>query len=330
MSTQTASQSHYFDSIAVVGELIRQRDLSPVELVTSCLERINELQSRLNAFITVAPESALSAAKAAETEIQQGQWKGPLHGVPIGIEDFYDTARMRTTAGFEHFRDRIPKKDATAVEKLKRAGAIVIGKTNMHTLGMGTTGLESAFGPVRNPRNVDYIAGGSSSGSAAAVASGMCFATLDTDAIGSCRLPASCCGIVGFKGTYGLISPSGILDGEKDPGEMTRWFNHPGIMARRVQDVAIVLDVLAERSQKESAGYLGAMRKDVNLRVGVTNNFEADHEVRQAFHVAVEKIHALGYSTFSAQAPLRHPANDVTRIETDRNGSQVDRRRGIS
>ena len=147
----------------------------------------------------MAADAALHAAKAAEKDIEQGHWKGPLHGIPIAIKDFYDTAGLKTTAAFERFRDRIPPKDAVGVEKLKKAGAIVIGKTNMHTLGMGTTGLESYFGPVRNPWNANYIPGGSSSGSAAAVASGLCYATLDTDAIGSCRLPAACCGVVGYK-----------------------------------------------------------------------------------------------------------------------------------
>jgi aspartyl-tRNA(Asn)/glutamyl-tRNA(Gln) amidotransferase subunit A len=140
----------------------------------------------------------------------------------VGIKDFYDTAGIKTTAAFEDFKDRVPRKDAVGVAKLKDAGAIIIGKMNLHRLGEGTTGIDSYFGPVRNPWNAQHIPGGSSSGSAAAVASGMCYATLDTDAIGSCRLPAACCGVVGFKGTYGLINPKGILDGEQDPGEMIR------------------------------------------------------------------------------------------------------------
>ncbi|MCE8428083.1 MAG: hypothetical protein J5U19_06835 [Candidatus Methanoperedens sp.] len=117
-----------------------------------------------------------------------------MHGIPVGIKDFYDTAGIKTTAVFEHFKDRVPTKDAVGVAKLKEAGAIIIGKTNMHKLGMGTTGLDSYFGPVHNPWNSEYIPCGSSSGSAAAVASGMCYTTFDTDAIGSCRLPAACCG----------------------------------------------------------------------------------------------------------------------------------------
>src|SRR5215813_5830777 len=238
--------------IASIYESVRKQKVSPVEIVTNCLKRIEQLNAKLNAFITVLAKQALEEARIAEAEIKTGKWRGPLHGIPVGIKDFYDTAGTRTTAAFEHFQNRIPNKDAVGVAKLKRAGAIIIGKTNMHRLGEGTTGIDSYFGPVHNPWNAEYIAGGSSSGSAAAVASGMCYASLDTDAIGSCRLPAACCGVVGFKGTYGRIDPKGILEGEEDPGEMIRWFSHPGVMARTVEDVAMVLDVLAERKERKA------------------------------------------------------------------------------
>src|SRR5262245_50615807 len=185
---------HYL-TVEELSERVRTRSTSPVEIVDVCLERIHSLQPRLNAFISLFEDAAKAEAQHAATEIKAGAWKGPLHGVPVGIKDFYDTAGERTTAAFEHFKNRIPKNDAVSVAKLKAAGAIIIGKTNMHTLGMGTTGLESHFGRVHNPWNDDYIPGGSSSGSAAAVAAGLCYATVDTDAIGSCRLPAACCGV---------------------------------------------------------------------------------------------------------------------------------------
>ena len=161
--------------------------MSPVDIVDACLARTETLNQQLNAFITVLSDEAREHAKAAEAEIKAGKWRGPLHGVPVGVKDFYDTANVRTTAAFETFKNRVPRHDAAAVAKLKDAGAIVIGKTNMHRLGMGTTGLESYFGPVKNPWNDTLHSRGSSSGSAAAVAAGMCYATLDTDAIGSCR-----------------------------------------------------------------------------------------------------------------------------------------------
>ena len=269
-------------------------------------------------FITVAPESALQAAKAAETEIQQGQWKGPLHGVPIGIKDFYDTAGMKTTAAFEHFRNRIPKQDAAAVEKLKRAGAIIIGKTNMHTLGMGTTGLESYFGPVKNPWSSAHIPGGSSSGSAAAVASGLCYATLDTDAIGSCRLPAACCGVVGFKGSYGLVDMQGILDGEKPPEEDIVWLSHAGITTRSIDDTAIVLDALVEPAGKKGASFVADLKQERTLRIGVADNCKAEKEVRDAFDKAVETIRRLGYPIRNAAAPLTDFSKGIVSIASDR------------
>ena len=190
-SVESMEKNVYYSSMEEISDLIRQRQLSPVEVVDACLKRIEELNPKLNAFITILFDQARGQARAAEAEIMAGKWRGPLHGIPVGIKDFYDTAGVRTTAAFEHFKDRTPTKDAIGVTKLKEAGAIIIGKMNMHQLGMGTTGTDSFFGPVHNPWNDVYIAGGSSSGSAAAVASGMCYATLDTDAIGSCRLPAS-------------------------------------------------------------------------------------------------------------------------------------------
>src|SRR5690348_15596126 len=134
MGIQRESDSYIFSRIAEISELIRQQKLSPVDLVSLCLERIQHLQPQLNAFITITPESALEEAITAEAEIRQGKWKGPLHGIPAGIKDFYDTAAIKTTAAFEHFRNRVPKQDAASVQKLKNAGAIIVGKTNMHTL----------------------------------------------------------------------------------------------------------------------------------------------------------------------------------------------------
>ena len=303
--------------IATIHKHIRTQKVSPVEVVSACLKRIEQLNPKLNAFITVLADQALEQARVAEAEIKAAKWRGPLHGIPVGIKDFYDTAGIRTTAAFERFKDRVPRKDAVGVLKLKEAGAIIIGKTNMHLLGMGTTGLDSYFGPVGNPWNAGYIPGGSSAGSAAAVASGMCYATLDTDAIGSCRLPAACCGVVGFKGTYGLVDPKGILEGEDDPGEMIRWFSHPGIMTRTVEDAALVLDVLTERHQDMTADYFDGLAEDRNVRIGVADNFRSDPEVLAAFERAVEKIRGLGYLMKSVAVP-RNPDRGLGNIEADR------------
>jgi aspartyl-tRNA(Asn)/glutamyl-tRNA(Gln) amidotransferase subunit A len=320
MKASIASPQIYgLQSLADVSELIRQRRISPVELVTTCLERIERLQPRVNAFITLAADSARQAAKAAEREIRQGRWQGPLHGIPVGIKDFYDTAGLTTTAAFERFRDRIPRKDAAGVAKLKRAGAIVIGKTNMHTLGMGTTGLESCFGPVKNPWNADYIPGGSSSGSAAAVASGLCYATLDTDAIGSCRLPAACCGVVGYKGSYSLINMTGILEGEQPPEDTIRWMSHAGLTTRSVQDTALLFEVLAKQDDNiQARAGRGALADQRQFRVGVADNCQADIGLSHVFDEAVATIRSLGHIVSYVPAPLTDFRKGVTNIEPDR------------
>src|SRR5204863_7312568 len=147
-------------SIYEISDGIRARTVSPVTIVDGCLQRIERLNPKLNAFVTVLADESRAQARLAETEIEAGRWIGPLHGIPIGIKDFYDTAGVRTTAAAKQFLHRVPSKDAHVVAKLKRAGAIIIGKANMHELGMGTTSLVSVFGPVQNPLNPDYIAGG--------------------------------------------------------------------------------------------------------------------------------------------------------------------------
>jgi Amidase len=166
-----------FGSIADISARIRDGHLSPVELARHCLERIEALNPNLNAFITVTAQLALDQAGNAASEIRAGHWRGPLHGLPVAVKDFYDTAGIRTTARFEHFQNRVPFQDAELVVNLRNAGAVLVGKTNMHKLGIGTTSLESHFGPVVNPWSASHVAGGSSGGSAAAVAAGLCFAT---------------------------------------------------------------------------------------------------------------------------------------------------------
>ena len=319
-ATKNVPQSIEYASLQDVAKLIKTQQLSPVEIVDACLERIEDLNPKLNAFITVLAEEAREQAQEAEAEIQAGKWRGSLHGIPVGIKDFYDTAGIKTTAGFEHFKDRVPTKDAESVRKLKKAGAVLIGKMNMHQLGMGTTGLESYFGPARNPWNPEYIPGGSSSGSAAAVASGLCYATLDTDAIGSCRLPSACCGVVGFKGTYGLISTKGILEGE-EADEMILWLSHAAITTRSIQDTAIMLDILAERNKDlKTTSFVRSLARKRKLRIGVANNFQAAGDVKAAFEKAVEIIRGFGYLMRDVAAPFGDPNAGITNIEADRKG----------
>jgi aspartyl-tRNA(Asn)/glutamyl-tRNA(Gln) amidotransferase subunit A len=314
-----ASSGNCYSGIVELAQSLRERRRSPVEIVAACLQRIERLNSQLNAFITVAAESATEAAKTADAEIKQGKWRGPLHGIPVAIKDFYDTSGIPTTAAFEAFRHRVPAADAAAVAKLKDAGAVIVGKTKMHSLGMGTTGLESAFGPVKNPWSPDFIAGGSSSGSAAAVASGMCWATLDTDAIGSCRLPAACCGVVGLKPTYALVEMSGILAGERPPDEDIRWLSHAGVTARKVEDAAVVLDALVERSRDDrSTSFIDTLRHESVLRIGVADNLGADGEVMKTFEQAVETLRSLGHTVETIAAPLTDFSKGIRDIEADR------------
>jgi len=311
------SDIHYV-SIGELSGRIQAQEISPVAVVDTCLDRIDLLNPELNAFITILKEEAREQAKEAEAEIRAGKWRGPLHGIPVGIKDFYDTQGVRTTAAFQKLKDRVPQKDAASVTLLKKAGAIIIGKMNMHQLGMGTTGLESFFGPAHNPWNKQYIPGGSSSGSSAAVAGGLCYATLDTDAVGSCRLPAACCGVVGFKATYDLISTKGILDGEQPPDDMIVWLSHAGITTRTVEDTAMVLSVLA--GQDSATDYATSLHLNLKkeLRMGVAGNFQADAEIRNAFIKAVETLRGIGYTGKEVAAPFIDLRAGIKNIEADR------------
>lgn len=312
-----------YASITEVSELIRQRKVSPVELVRDALKRIEELNPKLNAFITVLADQSLEAAQNAEADIKNGLWKGPLHGIPIGVKDFFDTAGIKTTGAFAPLINRVPTQDAEVVMRLKNAGAIILGKMNMHELGMGTTSLVSCFGPVHNPWEYNYVAGGSSGGSAAAVAAGLCFATVDTDAIGSCRLPASCCGITGFKPTFGLISTEGILAGEPVDAETAQtlaYIGHTAFTCRTAEDAAIMLNVLTHPTvsiRKEKDGYRLALVTTQKPSIGIVKNFTATDEVRAAFLRAVETLRALGY-TIQETIQLAFPSFDFTQIEADR------------
>ncbi len=312
--------NYRYKSITELSELIRQKQVSPLELVTECLERIERLQPQLNAFITVTADQALQEARIAEREIQNGGWKGPLHGIPVGVKDFFDTAGIRTTAAFAAFKERVPTKDAEVVTRLKGAGAIILGKLNMHELGMGTTAVTSLFGAVHNPWNTDYVAGGSSGGSAAAVAAGLCYATVDTDAVGSCRLPAACCGVTGLKATYGLLSTQGILEGEP-VDEFILLLGHTAVTCRSAEDVAILLNVLADPAMSQSAlkaDYRRAFGITEKPVIGVARNFKASDEVRKTFLQAVDTFRTLGYTTREIDAPLNFASLDLKNIEENR------------
>ena len=256
-----------------------------------------DANKHLNAFISVMLDDA-----------SKGNTRLPLAGVPIGIKDFFDTAGVRTTAGFAQFADRVPTEDAEVVRQLKSLGAMIVGKTNMHTLGMGTTTLESDFGPVRNPWMPDRVAGGSSGGSAAAVASGICFATIDTDAVGSARLPAACCAVTGFKPSYGRLPTVGILRGEPADAAIIA-LNHTSIIARSAEDAAFMFEVLANASSAATPP---------QPRLGVASNYSATDAMKRKFELSLSPIVSIAVSNMDVAVPFSEARFDPAGIEAAR------------
>ncbi|MBM3217280.1 MAG: amidase [Candidatus Rokubacteria bacterium] len=227
-----------FLSIAELGSLVRARTVSSEEVTEAHLARIERLNPTLNAFVTVMAERAREAARRADSETRAGRWRGPLHGVPIGLKDIFDTAGVRTTNGSSFFRDHVPTEDAESVRRLKEAGAVLIGKLNTHEFAAGSTTNNPWYGPTRNPWALDRAPGGSSGGSGAAVAAFLCPGATGTDTGGSIRGPAACCGIVGLKPTYGRVSIRGIY-----PNAVS--LDHAGPMTRTARDAGLLLGAMA-------------------------------------------------------------------------------------
>ena len=285
------------ETITELAPRLRRKQVSPVELTRDCLDRIAKLNPALNAFITITGESALAEARAAEAEIARGQWRGPLHGIPIALKDLIETAGTRTTAASALYKDHVPVEDAEVVRRLKQAGAVIVGKNNLHEFAYGGSSLVSFFGDVHNPWARGHIAGGSSGGSAAAVAAGLCYAALGTDTAGSIRQPAALCGCVGFKPTYGRVSSRGIIP-------LSRSLDHVGPLAATVGDAAAVLQAIAgydpadlTTSDVPVSDYVSAAAESPNrLRVGVPRSHfyeNLDAEVAAAVEQALGVIKAL-------------------------------------
>jgi aspartyl-tRNA(Asn)/glutamyl-tRNA(Gln) amidotransferase subunit A len=233
--------------LAAAGRLLRAGKASPVELTRACLARVESLDRRLNAFITVTAEEALARARAAEAELAGGLDLGPLHGIPIAIKDLVDVGGVRTTGASALFAERVASEDADVTRRLRAGGAILLGKLNLHELGYGASSVVGHFGAVRNPWAPGRTAGGSSSGSAVALATGMCFGAVGTDTGGSIRQPASFCGVVGLKPTYGLVGTRGVIP-------LAASFDHVGPMARTVEDAALMLQVMTGAPPSPSRG----------------------------------------------------------------------------
>ena len=297
------------------SELLRRRDVSPVDLVEACLSRIERHDRAINAFITVTREQALATAREMESELRRGRPRGPLHGVPIALKDNIDTDGVLTTAASGVFKDRVPTEDAEVVVRLKRAGAVLLGKLNLHEFALGGTSTVTHFGPVHNPWALDRVAGGSSGGSAAAIAADMCFGALGTDTGGSIRIPASLCGIVGFKPTYGRVSTRGVVP-------MAWTLDHVGPMCKTVEDAALVLSAIAGYDALDPTSidaptedYVRAIRMaTTKLRVGVARTPFFDNlnpEVAKAVEGAIDVVRKLTASVVDVEVPSSGNIADV-------------------
>ena len=277
----TTSQTNlYHLTIREAAGLLKSGQLSPVELTQAFLDRIEATDDRLHSYIIVLKEQALDDARLAEAEIRRGDYKGPLHGIPFALKDLYDTAGVTTTAGSKVYIDRVPAEDATTTARLKAAGGILLGKLAMHEFALGGPDFTTPFPPARNPWNLDHITGGSSSGSGSAVASGQAMAALGSCTGGSIRGPASLCGIVGLKATYGRVSRAGVVT--------LSWSqDHCGPMTWTVEDTAYMMQALAGYDPKDPTtstapvpDYSLSLREDIKgLTIGVPRHFFfAPHE----------------------------------------------------
>jgi aspartyl-tRNA(Asn)/glutamyl-tRNA(Gln) amidotransferase subunit A len=283
-------------SIGELARLVTTKEVSPVEIVRAHLERIQALDSTLRAFITVCADAALEAARAAEAALVNGDAVGALHGVPLGLKDLFETRGIRTTGGSRILADAVPSADATVVQRLRHAGAIVLGKLNMHEFAYGPEGLNDHYGHARNPwdAGVARLAGGSSSGSGVAVAAGLCAGALGSDTGGSIRIPASLCGITGLKPTYGRVSRAGVLP-------LSWSMDHAGPMARSASDCALLLGAMAGYDPADATTsvlpvpeYTAALTGEVRgLRVGLARPFFLDSSTPEVSTAVERAAHTL-------------------------------------
>jgi len=299
-------------SAGQLGRLIKKKELSPVEVIKSHLSRIESLEPKLNSFITLLADQAMAAALQAEKEIQRGKYRGPLHGIPLGLKDLYYVKGIRNTAGTKLFDSYVPDFDSTVAAKLKEAGTILLGKLNMHPLAYGPTGENPDYGHMHNPWNPDLISGGSSGGSGSAAASGECTLTMGSDTGGSIRIPSALCGLVGLKPTYGRLSRYGLT--------ALAWSqDHAGPMARTVEDCALVMNAAAGYDRNDPASlnfpvpdYTRFLTGEIKgLRIGVPKEYfevPIDSEVKNMVWKAIDKLTNLGAAVSEVSWPIFHKA----------------------
>ncbi|MBI2205743.1 MAG: Asp-tRNA(Asn)/Glu-tRNA(Gln) amidotransferase subunit GatA [Candidatus Rokubacteria bacterium] len=301
-----AGDELWYAGIRELGTRFRKRELSPVELTSALLARIERLDPTLNAFVTLTADRALAEAKAAEAALLRGDTR-PLLGIPVGYKDIYATRGIRTTGGSALLADWVPDADSTCVTRLQDAGCVMLGKLITHEFAWGIQSPGHRFKPARNPWNVDHIPGGSSSGSGAALASGMCVGALGTDTGGSIRGPASFCGVVGIKPTYGRCSRAGVLT-------LSWTLDHTGPLARSVEDCAFLLQALAGHDAADPASspapvsdYAGALAQPIRgMKIGIARDFfldGADDAVVSAFETALRTLRDLGADVRDVEIP---------------------------
>jgi aspartyl-tRNA(Asn)/glutamyl-tRNA(Gln) amidotransferase subunit A len=287
-----------FSMVTTLAEQIRCKSLSPVELIQHCLRRVELLNPDLNSFVAVYEEDALQVARDLEKEIMKGRYRGLMHGIPVAIKDNCDVAGRPTTGCSKALLDNVAIKDATCVRKLREAGAIIIGKTNMHELAYGGTGEVSCFGPAHNPWDLGRNTGGSSSGSGAAVAAGLVPAALGTDTGGSIRIPSCACGITGYKAAYGSVSRAGVLP-------LSWTLDHVGPMARSVEDAQIVLGAIAGpdfadcSTLRTLSGSSSRSFSHPTLGAASFPGYTLDIEVNRVFEKALKQLNSMGFSVES-------------------------------
>jgi len=309
--------------------LIAAREVSSVEAVSATLTRLEQLEGKLNAFITVLSEQALAQAKKADEEIARGNNRGPLHGIPVTIKDMFETAGVLTTGASKILKDWVPETDSALVERLRAAGAIIIGKTNLDEFGHGGTSTLSHFGPVHNPWDIERIAGGSSGGSAAAVAARIGTLSYGTETGSSVRRPASYCGVTGFKPTFGVISRHGSFRGAWSQ-------DHVGLFARSVKDIALGLDPVAGFDARDPASVpqktpVYASRLNANVkgrRVAVLRKFfeGVNGAVGQAFDAALEVFAGAGCEIIDLDVPELSYAAMTSMMTSSAESAGINRR----
>jgi aspartyl-tRNA(Asn)/glutamyl-tRNA(Gln) amidotransferase subunit A len=300
-------------TIQSLAPLIQKKKLSPVELTRFLLDRIAQFQPSINAYITVTAEIALEQARQAEKEIVKGRYRGVLHGIPISLKDLFYTREIRTTGGSRILRKFVPKENAEVVDRLIRAGCILLGKTNMHEFAYGPTNANPHYGPVRNPWNTGCISGGSSGGSAASVVAALAIASMGTDTGGSIRIPSAACGCVGLKPTFGSVPTTGVIP-------LSFSLDHVGPLSRCVADAAFLFQAIAEPNiHKNSGRTLSAIRRKIqSLRIGIPRQYffnQIQSDVRRTVLAAAVVFEQLGACICDVNLPgMEETANLAAEI----------------